>query len=75
MMPGTPDRELLDQASLRASVGDTLVLGEDLRNARIGEIVAVPSGDGSPPYRVRWLAGEYESLIFPGPGAHIRKGR
>jgi hypothetical protein len=42
---------------------------------RIGEIVAVTKADGSPPFRVRWLAGEYESLVFPGPGARIEKGR
>ena len=32
------------------------------------------SPDGSPPYRAGWLAGEYESLISPGPGAHVEKG-
>jgi len=56
-------------------VGDTLVIGDDDtgRTPRIGEIIAVPNPDGSPPYRVRWLAGEYESLIFPGPSARVRK--
>jgi Domain of unknown function (DUF1918) len=40
---------------------------------RIGEIIAVPSADGSPPYLVRWLAGEYESTIWPGAGARVEK--
>jgi len=41
---------------------------------RIGEIIAVTGPDWSPPYRVWWLAGEYESLITPGPAARIEKG-
>lgn len=61
---------------LRAHVGDTLVIEEE--NAagapRIGRILAVGNPDGSPPYRVRWLAGDYESLIYPGPGARVEKG-
>jgi len=61
---------------LSAQVGDTLII-EDESSAgtpRIGRILAVSSPDGSPPYRVRWLAGEYESLISPGPGARVEKG-
>lgn len=61
---------------LRAAVGDTLVIqatGQD-GIPRTGEIIAVIGPDGSPPYRVRWLVGEYESLIMPGPGAHVQKG-
>jgi len=33
----------------------------------------VTGQDGSPPYLVRWLAGEYESRISPGAGARIEK--
>ncbi len=62
---------------LRAEVGDTLIIGTGglTRIPRIGEIIAVASGDGKPPYRVHWLSGEYESVIFPGPGARIEKSR
>lgn len=35
----------------------------------MGEIVAVTSPDGSPPYRCAGSSGEYESEIFPGPRA------
>lgn len=61
--------------ALRAQVGDMLVIdqGSAAGIPRIGEIVSVPSADGSPPYLVRWLAGEYESTILPGPGAHIKR--
>ena len=60
---------------LHAEVGDTLVIdgGGMAGLPRIGMIVAVTGRDGSPPYLVRWLAGEYESRISPGAGAHIEK--
>ncbi len=58
----------------RANVGDTLLIGAGNGVPRIGEIIGVTTPDGSPPYRVRWLAGEYESVISPGPGARIVKG-
>jgi hypothetical protein len=61
---------------LRAQIGDTLLIEDEsvASTPRIGRILAVSSPDGSPPYRVRWLAGEYESLITPGPGARVEKG-
>ncbi len=61
---------------LRAEVGDTLIVetGGAAGTARIGEIIAVAGPDGSPPFRVRWLAGEYESLIRPGRSARVQKG-
>jgi hypothetical protein len=64
-------------AALQAEVGDWLVMDDGGIGGipRIGEIVAVTNPDGSPPYRVRWLAGEYESLITPGPGARVEKAR
>lgn len=63
-------------AGLRAEVGDTLIVDDGGLGGipRIGEIVAVTGPDGAPPYRVRWLAGEYESLVFPGLGARVQKG-
>jgi hypothetical protein len=44
---------------LRTEVGDTLIMNADHAAGipRIGEIVAVLGPDGSPAYRVRWLAG------------------
>ena len=62
--------------ALRAEVGDTLIVESEGAAGlpRIGEILAVAGPDGSPPYRVRWLAGEYESLIRPGRSARVQKG-
>jgi hypothetical protein len=62
--------------TLRADVGDTLIVetGGAAGTARIGEIIAVAGPDGSPPFRVRWLAGDYESLIKPGRSARVQKG-
>ncbi len=78
---GAQREDLATQAAwpgtgLRAEVGDTLIVetGGAAGTARIGEIVAVAGPDGAPPFRVRWLAGEYESLIRPGRSARIQKG-
>jgi hypothetical protein len=63
------------EAPLRAKVGDTLIVEREgmFGAPRIGEIIAVIGPDGSPPYRVRWLAGEYESVVLPGPDARVEK--
>ena len=78
MTADVPHRGSLPQTSppLRAQVGDTLIIEDEsvASTPRIGRILAVSSPDGSPPYRVRWLAGEYESLITPGSGARVEKG-
>src|SRR5215469_12328918 len=46
---------------MRARVGDRLVVGED----RIGEVVGVPSADGSPPYIVKWLKDGHIAMVLP----------
>jgi len=77
MTADVPDRGPLPLTGtlLSAQVGDTLLIEDEstASTPRIGRILAVTGPDGSPPYRVRWLAGEYESLISPGPGAHVEK--
>ncbi|MBW0116582.1 DUF1918 domain-containing protein [Pseudonocardia abyssalis] len=59
---------------MRAHVGDWLVVpvapGDHL--VRRGRIVGVPHEDGSPPYRVRWLDDDHESLLFPPPDARLQ---
>ncbi|MEN3541015.1 DUF1918 domain-containing protein [Microbispora sp. ZYX-F-249] len=58
---------------MKASVGDRLVI-ESLHldgPRRVGIITALYHGDGSPPYFVRWLDEEHETLIFPGTDAHV----
>jgi hypothetical protein len=79
MTMGLPSGELPSPHGLvlRAEVGDTLIIddGGMAGLPRIGTITAVADQDGSPPYLVHWLAGEYESRILPGPGARIEKHR
>jgi len=60
---------------MKASVGDWLVVESQTldRPRRQGEIVEVRQPDGSPPYRVRWVDDDHESLVFPGPEARIEQ--
>lgn len=59
---------------MRANVGDELIVGEtEICGAtRVGKIVAVKGSDGSPPYLVHWVAGDYDSLVSPWPGVRVR---
>jgi hypothetical protein len=61
---------------MKASVGDRLVLASSTVDGvvRDGTVVAVRHADGSPPYRVRWHDTGEESLVFPGPDAHVEVG-
>ncbi|GII06015.1 DUF1918 domain-containing protein [Planobispora takensis] len=58
---------------MKATVGDRLIVGGthggDVR--RIGVITQLRHPDGSPPYMVRWVDDERESLVFPGPDARV----
>ena len=58
---------------MHATVGDRIVVpGTHVDDpVRDGEIVEVHGTDGSPPYLVRWSDNGHESLVFPGPSAHI----
>lgn len=59
---------------MKAQVGDRLVF-EGVRvgdRRRVGEVVGLAHEDGTPPYTVRWPDG-HESLVFPGPEAHLEK--
>jgi Domain of unknown function (DUF1918) len=60
---------------MRAEPGDTLVIdGAGMAGLPLlGAIVGVCGQDGAPPYLVRWTAGDYESRVYPGPGARIEK--
>ena len=57
---------------MKANAGDWLIVrsrveGTHLRKA---EIIATHPG-GDPPYTVRWLEDDHESLVFPGPDAQV----
>jgi Domain of unknown function (DUF1918) len=58
---------------MNAEVGDELVVEstEPVQSRRVGTIVGLKAADGSPPYLVHWVIGDYDSLIFPGPGTRM----
>jgi Domain of unknown function (DUF1918) len=58
---------------MKALVGDRLVInGTNLGDRRrVGIVIGVAHPDGSPPYVVRWLEDDHESVVFPGPTAHL----
>jgi hypothetical protein len=58
---------------MKAKVGDRLVLkGVHLGQPRqVGVVIELRHPDGTPPYLVRWLGDDHESLVFPGPEARI----
>jgi Domain of unknown function (DUF1918) len=65
---------------MRAQVGDELIVetAVPVPSRRVGVIAGLKNADGSPPYLVHWLVGDYYSLIFPGPDTRItvrRKAR
>lgn len=57
----------------RVKVGDRIVIepGAAPSKRRIGIVTGLRHPDGSPPYTVRWLDTERESLFFPGVTARI----
>jgi hypothetical protein len=62
--------------AMKAKVGDRLVIdGTNVGDRRrIGVVTAVTHPDGTPPYEVRWLDDNHESVVFPGPTARVESG-
>lgn len=58
---------------MRAQIGDRLVIERprDSLPSREGVVVEIRGADGAPPYRVRWLDDGHETLVYPGPDAHV----
>ena len=58
---------------MHAKTGDRIVVpGTHVDDpVRDGEVIEVHGADGGPPYLVRWSDNGHESLVFPGPSAHI----
>jgi Domain of unknown function (DUF1918) len=58
---------------MKAAPGDRLVVNSTHvgEHARDGEILEVHGSEGGPPYLVRWSDDGHESLVFPGPDAHV----
>lgn len=64
---------MIQEAQVKAAIGDKLIVegthGGDPR--KVGFIVELHHPDGSPPYLVHWEGDDHESLVFPGPDAHV----
>ncbi len=60
---------------MHAKAGDRiLIMGHKVNEPmRDGEILEVVGEGGDPPYRVRWSDSDHETLVFPGPDAHIER--
>jgi hypothetical protein len=58
---------------VKAHVGDELVVESrvPVPSRRVGIVVGLKNVDGSPPYLVHWVVGDYDSLIFPGPDTRM----
>ena len=58
---------------MEAEVGDELVVEstDPMRARRVGTIVGLKTADGSPPYLVHWVVGDYDSLVYPGPSTRM----
>lgn len=58
---------------MKAEVGDWVVVeGVTLGvPTRRGQVVELRHPDGSPPYVVHWLDTGKQTLVFPGPDAHV----
>lgn len=58
---------------MKAEIGDELVVESTapVPSRRVGIVVGLKNVDGSPPYLVHWVAGDYNSLIFPGPDTRM----
>jgi hypothetical protein len=57
---------------MQAQSGDWLVVHShnDGGHVRKAEIIAT-GVDGTPPYTVRWIDDDRESVVFPGPDAQV----
>ncbi len=60
---------------MKAAVGDRVVVASSHTDvaAREGEVIEVAATDGSPPWRVRWVDDEHESLFCPGPDVYVER--
>lgn len=58
---------------MEAEIGDQLIIENTgpTPPLRVGTAAGLQSSDGSPRYVVHWLAGDYDSLIMPGPRTRI----
>lgn len=60
---------------MKAEPGDDLIVdSDDAGHAeRVGTILKVGGSDSHPQFLVHWVSGDYDSLISPWPGVHVRR--
>jgi hypothetical protein len=58
---------------MHAHVGDWIVVesGHLDGHRRRGQVVRLEHPDGTPPYVVRWIEDDRETVFFPGPETHV----
>jgi hypothetical protein len=58
---------------MKAHVGDRLVVMSRRVDEMVeeGEILEVHGTAGDPPFLVHWEGSGHDSLVFPGPDAHV----
>ncbi|WP_214108658.1 DUF1918 domain-containing protein [Acrocarpospora catenulata] len=61
---------------MHAEVGDKLIVEGTHQGEpqRIGIVRELRHEDGTPPYVVHWLGTDQETLVYPGPDAHVVHG-
>lgn len=59
---------------MKPEPGDELVVDGDAtgHGRRVGTIIAVHEIGGHPAYLVHWVAGDYDALVTPWHGVHVR---
>lgn len=59
---------------MQTEPGDELVVEADQNGhaARVGTILAVRDSNGQAAYLVHWVVGDYDALVSPWPGVHVR---
>lgn len=59
---------------MNAEPGDDLIVDTDAfgHSERVGRILEVGGSEGHPEFLVHWVRGDYDSLISPWPGVHVR---
>jgi len=59
---------------MNAQPGDDLIVDGDGggRTERVGKILEIGGSSSHPEYLVHWVVGDYNSLISPWPGVHVR---
>lgn len=57
---------------MQARSGDWLIMHSHTDGGHVRKAEIITTGaDGAPPYTVRWIEDDRESVVFPGPDAQV----